>query len=301
MEIRLGTITISDTDEQTIFFGDFLDQEKLDNFHNNVSSLERFKLHSELYSIFIINFVELSQFFQDTVDNLTKKQIQSLRSNIPEFRMINRNANRLLFNLLSSGRTLIDHQETYLKKRYGKDSEEVSQYKKVTNEVYDSSFEYRFIYKLRNYAQHCGFPIGHFEFEAKNKRDGDRLDINTRLNPLFKRDELLHNFDAWGQRVKEDLKNQPKEFPVMWTVGEYYKSVGIINEEFEKIELKEMLKPIEELKELLSKFENITENMEPCVFYDFEYSIPNTYENSKFTHQPIPLDLITEIESRFKN
>ena len=31
----------------------------------------------------------------------------------------------------------------------------------LTAEIFDGSFEYRFAYKLRNYAQHFGMPIGH--------------------------------------------------------------------------------------------------------------------------------------------
>jgi hypothetical protein len=300
MEIRLGIIEISEDGEQKINFKDSIDQSTLEKLKLNISKLEKFRLHSELHSIFLINFIELSRYFEETIDELTKKQVVMLRNNTKDFRHIIRNANRLILNLLSSGRTLTDHQETYLKKEYGKESNEAIRYKTFTSKIFDSFFEYRFIYKLRNYAQHCGFPISHLKFETKNERQNQKRNIYARLNPLFNRDELLKKYDGWGQIVKNDLKNQAQEFPVMWTIGRYYKCTETINCEFEAIELDKVSIPLQETKNFLQRFGQLVKNVEPCVFYDFQYSTPNSYENSKFTSQTIPLDLISEIDKKLK-
>lgn len=127
MEIRQGTIEISENGEQKISFGAQLDQWTFEELQKNISKLEKFRIHSELHSIFIINFLGLSNYFQDTVHELTKKQVVTLRDHTSDFRLIKRrNSNRLLLNLLSSGRTFVDHQETYLKKEYGGESDEAA-------------------------------------------------------------------------------------------------------------------------------------------------------------------------------
>jgi hypothetical protein len=57
-------------------------------------------------------------------------------------------ANRRILNFLYSFRTFLDHWETKLKRRYGKDSEQVRRFKAACSDAYDSCFSYRFIYKL---------------------------------------------------------------------------------------------------------------------------------------------------------
>jgi len=74
--------------------------------------------------------------------------------------VVHTSLNRRLSNLLSSIRLFLDHSEFAFKRKYGKKSEEVEAFKKYASEKYDSSFSYRFVYKLRNYVQHCGIPIG---------------------------------------------------------------------------------------------------------------------------------------------
>jgi hypothetical protein len=78
------------------------------------------------------------------------------------------NLNRYIMNLLTAVRTFLDHTERNLTHRHGKDSEQFQAFKKATAEAYDSSFAYRFLYKLRNYVQHRGMPIG-------------KMSINTQL------------------------------------------------------------------------------------------------------------------------
>jgi hypothetical protein len=300
MEIRRGTLEVSNQGEQKIRFGEFITPEEFGNLQKDIARLELFNSHRELYSIFIINFIELSEYFQDVTDDLTKKSITSLRNTTPEFRLIYRNANRLLFNLLTSGRTLIDHQETFLKKEYGKDSQEIKDFKSIASDIFDSSFEYRFTYKLRNYAQHCGFPISSFKFSSNNKRLGNLINIKTNFNPLFVKEELLSKFDGWGSIVKNDIRNQPDEFPVMWTISIYYKGMKIINNEFERIELSKLSKRFLGLKEFMKKFGDLPENTDPCIFYDFKYSKPDSLENSTFSNLIIPFDLINEIDEKIK-
>ena len=50
------------------------------------------------------------------------------------------------------------HQAEPLNRRYSADSPEFARFKEATHEEHDSNFSYRFMYKLRNFAQHSAFP-----------------------------------------------------------------------------------------------------------------------------------------------
>ena len=56
--------------------------------------------------------------------------------------------NRHFLNFLSSFKTFLDHSETSLKRRFGKESDEVKRFKQACSEAFDSHFEYRFFYRV---------------------------------------------------------------------------------------------------------------------------------------------------------
>lgn len=63
-----------------------------------------------------------------------------------------------LINFASGMRLYLDHQETSIKRRFGKDSQQAQRFTQVTATAYDGRFGYAFTYKLRNYCVHCGVP-----------------------------------------------------------------------------------------------------------------------------------------------
>lgn len=64
---------------------------------------------------------------------------------------------RAINNYFSGYKGFLDRWETYIKREL---PDEISTYFKLLgNEIYDRCFEYRFIYNLRNYAQHAGNPV----------------------------------------------------------------------------------------------------------------------------------------------
>ena len=80
--------------------------------------------------------------------------------------------NRHLVNYLGSARLYLDNYELRLKRAYGKGSREVASFKSETAQSYDGSFAYRFLYRLRNYGQHFGLPIGGIDAHASTDRPG---------------------------------------------------------------------------------------------------------------------------------
>jgi len=111
--------------------------------------------------------------------------------------------NRRLVNYLSTMRLLLDHYEMRLKRRYGKRSAQVIDFEKETRSSFDGNFAYRFLYKLRNFAQHFGFPVTH-DHVASRAESAGLLVPTYEADLLLDRGELLrHGDEVWGKLASE--------------------------------------------------------------------------------------------------
>jgi len=70
--------------------------------------------------------------------------------------------NRRLSNYLATRRLYLNFTGARLKRRYGRSSRELAAFEEITESLAATQFAYRFTEYLRDYSQHCGFPIGHF-------------------------------------------------------------------------------------------------------------------------------------------
>jgi hypothetical protein len=70
-----------------------------------------------------------------------------------------REMNRRVTNLLSSARLYLDQVPQDLNSIYGKKSDHAKAFDQCRSKQYDSSFAYRIMEALRNYAQHRGFAV----------------------------------------------------------------------------------------------------------------------------------------------
>ena len=107
---------------------------------------------------------------------------------------------RILLNLLNSIRLFDDHNRARIVRSYGDPSIELNSYMMARSTIYDEVPSYRFLFELRNYAQHCGeVPV---QAEIHIDAAASKLDL------YFSRDELLREFKKWKQ-VKSDLQAGP--------------------------------------------------------------------------------------------
>ena len=102
---------------------------------------------------------------------------------------------RILLNWLNSIRLFDDHNRTRIVRTYGDSSRELEAYKAERSAIYDGIPSYRFMFELRNYAQHCGqVPV-----QARIHQDasGSTLDL------YFDRDQLLRNLEigSWSNLI----------------------------------------------------------------------------------------------------
>ncbi|MFE2419699.1 hypothetical protein [Streptomyces hokutonensis] len=139
-----------------------------------------------------------------------------------------------LDDLLSALRAFDDRTSHDLKKSFGENSEPFRTFKEALSHEYDNEFAYRFMFKLRNYSQHCGQPEMAGQVRSSRAADG----TTVRLASLaFDSRELLRRFNKWGTQVKEELKEIDGRFEVepivdrlMFSCGQAYSKMLVSQE-----------------------------------------------------------------------
>ena len=138
-------------------------------------------------------------------------------------RPVDINLTRALLNYLSSIRTYLDHTETALKRRHGAGSREATRFKKRCGAAFDGAFAYRFVFKLRNFAQHCGVPISHIVVTS-SMANGAELQVFT------SREHLLTGFDWRPQSLQAEIRALPSEVRIEPYLAEAFVLVKQISE-----------------------------------------------------------------------
>lgn len=67
--------------------------------------------------------------------------------------------NALVISIISAGKTMVESMRAYVKDNYGEESEIYQKYEGFCSNVYDHVFAYRFLMRLRDYAQHGHLPV----------------------------------------------------------------------------------------------------------------------------------------------
>ena len=95
-----------------------------------------------------------NKYFEDVV-NVHEEIIQCVTNN-------SMGLDRLISEYLSSFNAFLNYWKYHLEKTFGSGSMNLKKYKVATSLEFDSYFAYRFLYELRNYIHHCGFPAMSF-------------------------------------------------------------------------------------------------------------------------------------------
>ncbi len=168
---------------------------------------------SNLYRVSKLNSDELLQSILDLEKRLIENKVLIMNDDSEKL-----NTNRHLLNYLFSFRTYIDHLETFIKREYGKQSNEAKGFKALTAKIHDENLAYRLFYNLRNYSQHCGLPIDIFEIQPSIS---DNI-YSVKLKIEFDGKKLLESFADWRFAKKDliendtlDLVNITKSFTIL--------------------------------------------------------------------------------------
>lgn len=253
-----------------------LTHEEYLSFEKADDEINKYMQSGELFAVTLLNNDDLFNALQGHLNVL--KEVQDIGKHNLDRAVLD--LNRRILNYLCSVRTFLDHNETDIKRSYSKD--ELEYFKKICADHYDNSFAYRFLYKLRNYAQHCGMPVGNLLINSEKSGDnksGEKVNISL----VFDRDNLLSRFDGWNASIKKELTGLPIYFDIVPLLEELTLRLGDIY-----LSLVERLFPsIKTEAELIVGFANeINDNQSRVVILDY---IEKSDINSQLTFKEIPL------------
>jgi len=244
---RLGLINAG-----IIALRDLTDSEYQD-FKKASALLWEYSKEYQVYVILVFNYFDL----QRRLEKYASEYRDLNRAPLVE---ISVEINRYLLNWLSSVRTFLDHSEYNLKKQYGHNSDEVKLFETTCAEAYDNHFSYRFTYRLRNYAQHCGLPVGTLSLGSKfDQRTGT---TSSYFKVCFNRDELLKKFNDWGP-VEQDLKKQTETFEINQHVDETMTQLSEIQDTVQSNRLSELINMVKLIDRLIEPTRG--EQGTPCI------------------------------------
>jgi hypothetical protein len=141
-------------------------------------------------------------------------------------------------NWLNATRLFLDHEETWLKRHFGEDSQEYADFTNARHTAFDNSFAYRFLYKLRDFTTHCGLPIGKVRLWAPSTEDTAR-GLSQRIHFELDRDALLRDFSKWGAKVKPELEQMPESFELLPLIRDVMPHFDAIMETIIRIDIRD--------------------------------------------------------------
>ena len=134
----------------------------------------------------------------------------------PTKRDITLNINKDLLNVLTSFRFYLDYMDKNLHDDFGKASELVASFRQHCSNEYDNNFSYRFVYQLRNYAQHKGLVVNSINF-GRHLDEENRHQVRHHFKIYINRKDLLED-----KKFKKDLKAELINFPEKIDVMEHF-------------------------------------------------------------------------------
>ncbi|MFI6783889.1 hypothetical protein [Micromonospora sp. NPDC050276] len=192
-------------------------------------------------------------------------------------------------NWLNVVRLFLDHEETWLKRTFGENSNYFTDFKSACSQAFDSSIAYRFLYKLRNYTTHCGLPISSVNLDppgAEERAAGLHQRISFRLN----RDDLLRDFN-WGAKVRDDLATMDPAFELLPLIGEAMPHLDAILQATFANKVRECLRTLPGIRSHLSRM--TARAGQPCLLR----LTPNDLGGYEISPMMLPMDAIARLET----
>ncbi|WP_298307578.1 hypothetical protein [Flavobacterium sp.] len=202
--------------------------------------------------------------------------------------------NKLLLNVLIAFKFFLDNAETYLKRKYNKDSQIVENYTQLTRNIFDNSFAYRFLSKLRNYSAHLGFPLEYIHFDINFNHENPELST-TSPQLILNIESLKKEKDLFGKIVMQDLENWSGKLDLIPLIIELSHHIMTIQKYIYKSQKEELEEAIENIECFIEnkKTEKNQIKVYTLTERDGETVTMNIYD--------VPCEIISEIKSTTKN
>lgn len=221
-----------------------LTEDGLKHYQEIITKTTRFFASEDIYRLALRGYEE----FLECLDLHAEGYEQDSRMDWERIHAIVLDIQGRLMTLLFLTRALLDHWEYRLKRQNGQASRQVDAFKQACSEAYDGHFGYRFLYKLRNYAQHCTLPIDNLALSSFVDKHGQ---VRNRLSLTFTRDNLLEEAELWGSLWRE-LKGMPERLDVAPLVEEMMTCLKCIRERVLSEQIVDLVEPAKEMLRLES-------------------------------------------------
>lgn len=254
-----------------------IDEDKYISIKKSIGIVDEVHNSMDLFLILHNNYNEIANFQETHIEKFIKNIDKPLNIHKDDYTRLKIETNRVVQNYLSSVRMFVDHCDANLNRRFGKESAEYLDFKQTLSKFYDNNFEYRFVYKLRNFCQHCGLPVS--DFSIDNHQDFITLELN------FNSKYLLSEYDSWKADLKKDLIKINGMFSATKVISNHFKIMFLISKKIHSLYEKVFLSSLKTLnsytREHRDEFELIivTENN-------------STIESKNITKTKFPFEII---------
>lgn len=267
-----------------------LSQEEYEMCVQACFALDTYRSDAQLFQMILWNDQDLQELIDKYLTAYVDKNFDGLPPRPPDL-----NVNKCLLNLLSAIRSYLDYVETNVKRKYGKKSANVAKFKKYCSDAYDGSFSYRFLYKFRNYAQHCGLPLTRISFNAETI-EPDSEQVHHSLDIGVDRNDLLAAKFRWGS-LRDEIASQPAVINVHDHVGQMMDRLKEIHSNYIVDEFVTLRTPASYVRGLIQK---IPAKMEELHVFKLSTDPSDPLGKVNLLTQAVPLDLINDVfDERF--
>lgn len=234
-----------------------LSNTEYEKYQKAATRLMCFSSDQQLYTIVLLNYDD----YKNLLGRYSEEYVKNPRMGWLRIERMVLDLNRYILNYLSAVRTFLDHTETNIKKRYGKNSQRARRFKDACSNAYDKYFSYRFLCGLRNYAQHCGMPLGELTLQSV-EIDPYSKEVRHCLAVKFDRDKLLSNF-RW-RKLTNEIKNLPAKFEITPHLTQMMKCLERINLTVIGDDLQELIQSAGYIQQLIKHIKDMDGT--PCIF-----------------------------------
>lgn len=173
----------------------------------------------EIFDLLLTNYRELElSALKFAVADLT-----SPASEYGSFFSVRSELNRRTLNVLSAARLYLDQFPRWVKEM-GTDRKAI---RELSNTLYDSRFEYRFMEALRNHVQHAGFAVHGVTMGSKWVPEGKREHLEAQFEPYAMKSAL-----AQDKQFKTKVLNEcPEKISIIPATRKYIEALSAIHRE----------------------------------------------------------------------
>lgn len=190
---------------------------------NSIKNVGKVFGYSYLFSMVQWNYEDLIKTINNYINAFVQRDAKFLTA-----RDISLNINKDILNILTSFRFYLDYMGKNLKDDFSTSPMIIDRFEDLCRNEYDNNFSYRFIYHLRNYAQHKGVLVNSVKFSEIADKENP-LEIIRSLKISLSRNDILED-KKFKKELKLEVARLPENIDPIEHIFEWLKSLARIHE-----------------------------------------------------------------------